>query len=202
MQMNEWIKQFQLENNHLLGPFFYGTPLALRFEIGPSGEMSHPLYLDRAYERAIRLLEQASSNYDYLLLSLLREEDRNVEVSLRHFTSRFGFEAPPQPELFEIVGPVGELLIFERYLFPISTQNLKDIIKEIVWADFGGFAYLSASVLLLSTCDNVIYHCYDDRGVDIAVLNHQKRYELFHGCHDLLFDYDMEEMMRRMDSNM
>ncbi|MDW8749820.1 DUF3885 domain-containing protein [Streptococcus suis] len=43
-----------------------------------------------------------------------------------------------------------------------------------------------------------MYHCYDDRGVDIAVLADDKRLELFTDCHDLLLDYDMEEMERRV----
>ncbi|HEM3939108.1 TPA: DUF3885 domain-containing protein [Streptococcus suis] len=172
MELNQWLKSFQLKDNRLVGPFFYGTPLALRFEIGPADEaeeLSRAIYLERAYARAVELFEQASSEYDYVLLSLLRQEDRDIDTYLWHFSSKFNFD-----------------------------QDLNALLREIVKADHGGFNYLSSSVLFLSSQDNIIYHCYDDRGVDIAVLDDDKRLELFTDCHDLLFDYDMEEMERRM----
>lgn len=202
MYLNEWLKEFQLEHNQLVGPFFYGTPLALRFEIGPAEEaetLPKKVYLDRAYARAVELLVRASSAYDYVVLSLLRQEDRDIDTYLWHFTSKFNFNKCPEPDLIEVEDWTGEVLVFERYLFPVADQDLKALLWEIIKADHGGFNYLSSSVLFLSSRDKVIYHCYDDRGVDIAVVDDDKRRQLFTDCHDLLFDYDMEEMVRRME---
>ncbi|MGQ7448470.1 DUF3885 domain-containing protein [Streptococcus suis] len=201
MHLQDWLSDFQFGEHKLVGPFFYGTPLALRFEIGPAEEaetLPKKVYLDRAYARAVELFEQASSEYDYVLLSLLRQEDRDIDTYLWHFTSKFNFNKCPEPELVEVEDWTGEVLVFERYLFPIADQDLKALLWEIIKADHGGFNYLSSSVLFLSSQDNIIYHCYDDRGVDIAVLDDDKRRQLFTDCHDLLFDYDMEEMERRM----
>lgn len=203
MYLNEWLKEFQLEHNQLVGPFFYTTPLALKFEIGPAEEaetLPRKVYLNRAYARAVELLERASSAYDYVILSLLRQEDRDIDTYLWHFTSKFNFDKVPEPELIEVEDLTGDVLVFERYLLPVTDQDLKALLKEIIKADHGGFNYLSSSVLFLSSQDNIIYHCYDDRGVDIAVLDDDKRRQLFTDCHDLLFDYDMEEMERRMES--
>lgn len=202
MIFNNWIEEFRLENKPLVGPFFYATPLALRFEIGPVDEaemLPRKVYLDRAYARAVELMEQAASEYDYVVLSLLRQEDRDIDTYLWHFTSKFNFNKCPEPDLIEVEDWTGEVLVFERYLFPVAGQDLKALLKEIVKADHGGFNYLSSSVLFLSSKDKVIYQCYDDRGVDIAVVDDDKRRQLFTDCHDLLFDYDMEEMVRRMD---
>ncbi|HFU4186517.1 TPA: DUF3885 domain-containing protein [Streptococcus suis] len=201
MQLQDWLSDFQFGEHQLVGPFFYGTPLALRFEIGPAEEaeeLPRKVYLDRAYARAVELFEQASSEYDYVLLSLLRQEDRDIDTYLWHFTSKFNFNKCPEPELVEVEDWTGEVLVFERYLFPVADQDLNALLKEIIKADHGGFNYLSSSVLFLSSQDNIIYHCYDDRGVDIAVLDDDKRRQLFTDCHDLLFDYDMEEMERRV----
>lgn len=175
---------------------------ALKFEIGPAEEaetLPKKVYLDRAYARAVELLERASA-YDYVVLSLLQEEERDIASYLWHFTSKFNFNKCPEPELIEVEDWTGEVLVFERYLFPIADQDLKDLLWEIIKADHGGFNYLSSSVLFLSSRDKVIYHCYDDRGVDVAVLDDDKRRQLFTDCQDLLFDYDMEEMERRMES--
>ncbi|HEM5640475.1 DUF3885 domain-containing protein [Streptococcus suis] len=202
MELNQWLKSFQLKDNRLVGPFFYGTLLALRFEIGPADEaeeLSRAIYLERAYARAVELFEQASSEYDYVLLSLLRQEDRDIDTYLWHFSSKFNFDKVPEPELIEVEDWTGDVLVFECYLFPVTDQDLKALLREIVKADHGGFHYLSASVIFLSSKDKVLYHCYDDRGVDIAVVDDDKRRQLFTDCHDLLFDYDMEEMVRRMD---
>ncbi len=202
--INEWLEQFECMDNYpLVGPFFYSTEKALRFEIGPVDEaetLPRKVYLDHAYARAVELLERASSAYDYVVLSLLRQEDRDIDTYLWHFSSKFNFDKLPEPELIEVEDLTGDVLVFERYLFPVTDQDLKALLKEIIRADHGGFNYLSSSVLFLSSQDNIIYHCYDDRGVDIAVLDDDKRLELFTDYHDLLFDYDMEEMERRMDS--
>ncbi|HFI0422001.1 TPA: DUF3885 domain-containing protein [Streptococcus suis] len=202
MKLMDWLRDFQFGEQQLVGPFFYGTPLALRFEIGPADEaeqLPRKVYLDRAYARAVELLEQASSAYDYVILSLLRQEDGDIDTYLWHFTSKFNFNKCPEPELIEVEDWTGEVLVFERYLFPVADQDLKALLREIIKADHGGFNYLSSSVLFLSSKDKVIYHCYDDRGVDIAVVDDDKRRQLFTDCYDLLFDYDMEEMVRRMD---
>lgn len=203
MKLMDWLRDFQFGEHQLVGPFFYGTPLALKFEIGPAEEaetLPKKVYLDRAYARAVELLEQASSAYDYVVLSLLRQEDRDIDSYLWHFTSKFNFNKCPEPELIEVEDWTGEVLVFERYLFPVADQDLKALLREIIKADHGGFNYLSSSVLFLSSKDKVIYHCYDDRGVDIAVVDDDKRRQLFTDCQDLLFDYDMEEMERRMES--
>ncbi|RRN48819.1 DUF3885 domain-containing protein [Streptococcus suis] len=203
MKLMDWLRDFQFGEHQLVGPFFYATPLALKFEIGPAEEsetLPKKVYLDRAYARAAELLEQASSAYDYVILSLLRQEDRDIDTYLWHFTSKFNFNKCPEPELIEVEDWTGEVLVFERYLFPVADQDLKALLREIIKADHGGFNYLSSSVLFLSSKDKVIYHCYDDRGVDIAVVDDDKRRQLFTDCQDLLFDYDMEEMERRMES--
>lgn len=85
MIFENWIEEFRLENKPLVGPFFYATPLALRFEIGPVDEaetLPRKVYLDHAYARAVELMEQASSEYDYVLLSLLRQKDRDIDTYL------------------------------------------------------------------------------------------------------------------------
>ncbi|HFI0645848.1 TPA: DUF3885 domain-containing protein [Streptococcus suis] len=203
MKLMDWLRDFQFGEHQLVGPFFYATPLALKFEVGPADEaeeLPRKVYLDRAYARAVELLERASSAYDYVVLSLLRQEDRDIDTYLWHFTSKFNFNKCPEPELIEVEDWTGEVLVYERYLFPVADQDLKALLREIIKADHGGFNYLSASLIFLSSKEKVLYHCYDDRGVDIAVVDDDKRRQLFTDCHDLLFDYDMEEMVRRMKS--
>ncbi|MFI3150788.1 DUF3885 domain-containing protein [Streptococcus suis] len=203
MIFKNWIEEFRLENKPLVGPFFYATPLALRFEIGPAEEaetLPRKVYLDHAYARAVELMEQAASEYDYLVLSLLHEEGREIDTYLWHFISKFNFNKCPEPDLVEVEDWTGEVLVYERYLFPVTVQDLKALLWEIIRADHGGFNYLSASLIFLSSKEKVLYHCYDDRGVDIAVVDDDKRRQLFTDCHNLLFDYDMEEIVRRMES--
>ncbi|MGU7900043.1 DUF3885 domain-containing protein [Streptococcus suis] len=203
MKLMDWLRDFQFGEHQLVGPFFYATPLALKFEIGPAEEaetLPKKVYLDRAYARAVELLEQASSEYDYVLLSLLRQEDRDIDTYLWHFSSKFNFDKVPEPELIEVEDWTGDVLVFERYLFSVADQDLNALLWEIIRADQGGFNYLSASLIFLSSQDKVLYHCYDDRGVDIAVVDDDKRRQLFVDCQDLLFDYDMEEMERRVES--
>lgn len=200
MTLNDWLAAFQLNENPLVGPFFYKTPLALRFEIGPELDaiyLSKAGYLNKACRHALRLLEASKADYDYLLFSQYQDEDRELGRELVDFMARFGFDQPIQSEVVEVLVE-GESCHFNRHLFAVIQQDLENILREIIWADHGGLSYLSASVIFLSSRDQVLYHCYDDRGVDIAAVNRQTRRALFTFCHDLLFDYDMEEMKRRM----
>lgn len=204
MNLTNWLADFQLDENLLVGPFFYKTPLALRFEIGPEVDaiyLPEEAYLEKAYGRAVRLLETASSTYDYLIFSQFPHEDWDLDANLADFMARFGFAQAPQPEFLEVTDLIGDVYTWRRYLFPLTTQDLKPIVREIVRVDFAGLPYLSASVTFLSSRDQVLYHCYDDRGVDIAAVSNQTRRALFTFCHDLLFDYDMEEMKRRMEGS-
>lgn len=203
MILNDWLADFQLDENPLVGPFFYKTPLALRFEIGPEADaiyLPEEAYLEKAYQRAVRLLNLASSSYDYLIFSQFPHEDRDWDVDLADFMTRFGFGQAPQPEFLEVTDLIGDVYTWRRYLFPVTTQDLKPILREIVkvYRHLDGLRYLAASVTFLSSRDQVLYHCYDDRGADIAAVSNQTRRALFTFCHDLLFDYDMEEMKRRM----
>lgn len=200
MNLNDWLADFQLNENPLVGSFFYKTPLALRFEIGSERDaiyLSRAGYVNTAYRRAVRLLESSKADYDYLLFSQYQDEDRELGRELADFIARFGFDQPIQSEVVEVLAEE-ESCRFNRHLFAVTQQDLENILREIIWADHGGLSYLSASVTFLSSRDQVLYHCYDDRGVDIAMVNHQKLKGIFTFCHDLLFDYDMEEMKRRM----
>lgn len=191
MHLQDWLSDFQFGEHQLVGPFFYATPLALRFEIGPAVEaeqLPRKVYLDRAYARAVELLGRASSAYDYVVLSLLRQEDRDIDTYLWHFTSKFNFDKCPEPELIEVEDWTGEVLVFERYLFSVADQDLKALLKEIIKADHGGFNYLSASLIFLSSKEKVLYHCYDDRGVDVAVVDDDKRLKLSKDHKDILVE--------------
>ncbi|HFI0393694.1 TPA: DUF3885 domain-containing protein [Streptococcus suis] len=191
MKLKDWLRDFQFGEHHLVGPFFYATPLALRFEIGPAEEaetLPRKVYLDRAYARAVELMEQAASEYDYVVLSLLQEEERDINTYLWHFKSKYNFDKCPESELIEVEDWTGDVLVFERYLFPVADQDLKALLREIIRADHGGFHYLSASVFFLSSKEKVIYHCYDDRGVDIAIPDDDKRLKLSRDHKDILLE--------------
>ncbi|HFU4376682.1 TPA: DUF3885 domain-containing protein [Streptococcus suis] len=191
MNLKNWLSDFQFGEHQLVGPFFYASPLALRFEIGPAEEaetLPRKVYLDRAYARAVELMEQVASEYDYVVLSLLQEEERDINTYLWHFTSKYNFDKCPEPELIEMEDWTGDVLVFERYLFPVTDQDLKALLWEIIRADHGGFQYLSASVFFLSSMEKVIYHCYDDRGVDVAVVDDDKRLKLSKDHEDILVE--------------
>ncbi|HFI0143714.1 TPA: DUF3885 domain-containing protein [Streptococcus suis] len=191
MKLKNWLSDFQFGEHQLVGPFFYVTPIALRFEIGPAEEaetLPRKVYLDLAYARAVELMEQAASEYDYVVLSLLHEEERDINTYLWHFTSKYNFDKCPEPELIEMEDWTGDVLVFERYLFPVTDQDLKALLWEIIRADHGGFHYLSASVFFLSSMEKVIYHCYDDRGVDLAVVDDDKRLKLSKDHKDILVE--------------
>lgn len=204
MDLNDYLAAFQLDENPLVGPFFYKTPLALRFEIGPAFEAANlprEEYLERAFRRAVRLLEASKADYDYVMFSQFPHEDRDWDADLADFMERFGFDRPVQVDFPEVMDGVGEFFTWRRHLFPVTNQDLKAILREIVWNDhrnLGGLFYLAASVSFLSSTDQVLYHCYDDRGVDLAMVNRQRLKGMFTFCRDLLFDYDMEEMEKRM----
>jgi len=66
--------------------------------------------------------------------------------------------------------PKEEDWVCERYVFKTLVKHLhiQKLLEEISWSDIVGRHALSSCVYLLNTRNNVIYHLYDDRGLDVV----------------------------------
>src|SRR5699024_9676166 len=66
------------------------------------------------------------------------------------------------------------------------------IIREIILADIGGLNCLASAIYLLHLNEKVLYHLYDDRGLDLVAKEKSKLYPLYETFNDWILDYDRE----------
>ncbi len=82
------------------------------------------------------------------------------------------------------------------YCWDLACQPIQweVLLGEIIAADLGGFASLASSVYFLNTRENILYHLYDDRGLDIAAEKRESLLPLYRQFSAWLLPYDWGRM--------
>jgi hypothetical protein len=69
--------------------------------------------------------------------------------------------------------------------------NLQNLFKEIILADIGGkFPGLTSAIYLFDTNRHIIFHLYDDRGLDVAAIDRETLLLLYQKYNSWILDYD------------
>ena len=195
--VNRCIRAVGLEG--LSPPIFYQCPVALRFEIGDpalgpyDGGRLSAVYAAGALLRAKTLFEALPGRFDRLVWDTYPQEGQAAR-QLRAFRRRAGAPAP-QEEVFQILQ--GEEAVQKvTYCWDLVCQPIQweVLLGEIIAADLGGFAPLASSVYFLNTRENILYHLYDDRGLDIAAEKRESLLPLYRQFSAWLLPYDWGRM--------
>ena len=198
--MKELAKTFQqslreLGMERLVHPVFYNAPIGLRFEIGdPELPVylkggANPNYLKKALERTTALFHALPEAWDILRFDCFTE---NNKKGIRSFRA-----ASALPASEEVVCDVYEQdrPMIESYWRIDSTAFVDRLFAAIIYADIGGNQEeLTSSVHLMNTRNNVLFHLYDDRGLDIVGGDKGQLYPLFQDFNDWILDYDRERI--------
>jgi hypothetical protein len=179
--------------NKIGSPVFYNSPFGIRFEIGVGSPYSflrvpNGKYVSSALQRAYIIYRKIPGRFDTLLWTLYPNGDKNEKKLLSRFCKIAGLHKPQEryqvmltlydepDEHFEAVQCYWDILSH-----PV---NIKKLLEAIIRADIGGFRELAASVYLFNTDLNVLYHLYDDRGLDVAAESRDLRALLYNECGD------------------
>lgn len=196
-QFTQMIKNMGIQS--VYGPIFYQAMYGLRFEMGigdPTDERFRiiPTYFEEAIHRAL-CIYQATEPYDILRISIWLDSENEVEIP-NYFTSL---------GLTECDESYIEMYYSDGYEYQIKacywnlqklTFNWKKLFRDIVYTDFEEPHFLASNVFFLNTKAEILYHLYDDCGLDIVATDKMTLQPIYQRYHTWLLDYDREAMKK------
>lgn len=179
-------------------PIFYKAPVGIRFEIGGKDDVyikkgikkklyPNPVYVNKAVERASRIFNALPKKGWILRIDLYDEKEvKKIFKALQLVPSH-------EKVLNEYEDDGEKMTLYELYwsLDDIDWSE-ETIIREIVLADIGGLNCLASAVYLLHPEEKILYHLYDDRGLDLVAKDKNKLYPLYARFNSWILDYDRE----------
>ena len=201
----------QIGNERLQLPIFYECPVSLRFETGePDLEIFltekklNPKYLRSALWRTSFLYEKTAP-FDTLLWVLYRTPDVNSDVDeiIDRFCRLCHLPSPAEVYQQEVTTaaeePMTRILLF--WDMDDTPPKIQPLFEEIVHSDFKGLGFreLSSAIFFFDTTRHLLFHPYDDRGLDIVGKSPEDIRYLYEDCRNWLLDYDIERMQNTFE---
>lgn len=183
-------------------PVFYKAPVSIRFEIGGEEniyikkgmmrkEQPNPVYVNQAVERALTIFH-ALPKKDWLLRIDLYDK-KEIKETVKQLQL-----VEPQEKVFNEFELDGEKMCHYELYWSLNEIDWSDerILREIILADIGGINCLASAVTFLQPYEKILFHLYDDRGLDVAAKEKSKLYSLYERFNDWILDYDREAVDR------
>jgi len=198
--------QIHFPNSPFEPPLFYNIPFGIRFELGvPYRSVDDPKYLHTVLLRSTMLFDEVFNDYEEFFIVV--EKFRCVE-SFEPFNQ--GIDVFPTflidkklmrdvhcfktEEIFENDGQLIGVIDYVKLRVLKRDLNYKGILKAIGNQDFLIRPYVKDRVFFIEPRKNIIYHMYDDRGLDVVSDNKEALEPLFTKFNSWILDYDREEI--------
>lgn len=193
-------------NERLQLPIFYESPVSLRFETGDpeleiflTEKQLNPKYLRSALWRTTFLYEKVAP-FDTLLWVLYRTPDLDTDVDeiIDRFCCLCHLPSPAEVYQQEVItaaeAPMIRILLF--WDMEDTPPKIHPLFEEIVHSDFKGLGFreLSSAVFFFDTKRHLLFHPYDDRGLDVVGKTADDIRYLYNDCQNWLLDYDIDKM--------
>lgn len=205
---NHWLEQ-TFPQMKLEVPLFYNFALGLRFELGvPYRGIDDPTYFEQLEQRAVSLFEAVFAESEQVcvltftyqtVLSDIKHIERNeVQVLENYLQPECLSQVTLHSERPDYDEDTAELMgyIQSEYVWcTIGDLDYAGILKAIGYTDFlEREASLVERVFFIEPKQQIIFHMYDDRGLDIVGMQQESLQRLYHQYYDWLLPYDMEKM--------
>lgn len=185
----------------LIHPVFYNAPIGIRFEIGGSEKIYlkrgkiNPAYIEQAVNRASKIYQHLPA-FDLLRIDIYPDERTYQQrpLDLNDFTN-IGLPFPKEKMREKIIMDDEE---YERecLYWELSSQeiDIDKLLTEIIRADIGGFNELASNVYFINTKEKILYHLYDDRGLDVVAKTAKSLRTLYDEYNSWILDYNRDEI--------
>lgn len=190
----ETLKHIGLKNV-LPTAVFYKAPIGIRFEVGNFKKIYlhqgiNPVYLRAAFYRAKTLFDNLPAHPNILRIDSYQQD--LYKLSLKEIG------LSEQDEKIQELIYYDDWKCLQQHLYwdlsKINMKQINSLLLEIVKADIGGINALVSNVYFVNTDCNLLYHLYDDRGVDIVAKDKGTLYPLYKKYNDWILKYDKEKI--------
>ena len=183
---------------------FYSAPFAIRFEIGceesvyttnpRGGHMANPKYVAAALKRALAIYSALPEPPDILRIDTYPGETTDAQTASALRRAGLHFPHERTKELFTDEYGGTELIEVCHSYWNLNAVDLapEKLLREIILGDIGGRSVFVSSVYLLCSGTRVLYHLYDDRGLDIAAADKETIRPLYQKFKGWILDYDRQ----------
>jgi len=181
-------------------PVFYQAALGIRFEIGGEEDVyvrkvitrklqPNPAYVNEAVERALVILSDLPENDWLLRIDLYDEKEIKKIVKELHLV-------PSHEKVLNEYSKDGDKVTHYELYWSLNDMDWskETIIRNIILADIGGLNCLASAVYLLHTDEKILFHLYDDRGLDLVSNDKKKLYPFYKAYNDWILEYDRERI--------
>ena len=200
--LNKYLKD-NFPDLQLCKPLFYNSKIGLRFEIGcPDIDYLDKRYLEFVYIRAIMLFEELfyPDTDIYLIVNTHRSiEDMEDENNMKDIIEMYLKDKDKHDKIDLIKLPYcyqeedeEVLSITFRYCLSCKLGDIdyKEILKAIGNQDMGIEPLITDEVFFINKNNHIVYHLYDDRGLDIVANRKITLKKIYKKYNKWLLDYD------------
>lgn len=195
------------EELRLRTPLFYSSKFGLRFDL-QKGKTDTDEYFNEVLRRSSSLFETAFNKTDKVLLILIDYKYKRNKIRFSNYTFKQINNLKKEEVCYFKESNLYETN--DKYNVAIiklntSRINYKNILKAIANTDFPsreptldnkGF-FSSKEIYFLNLDKNLIFHMYDDRGLDIISSDNTLLSEIFKKHNDLILEYDRKEIEKQ-----
>ncbi|UCZ71601.1 DUF3885 domain-containing protein [Bacillus pumilus] len=188
---------------------FYQWPFGLRFEVADWSLGEESVVLEKAGDRALKIVRYAFDPEDDILFVTdvyTQHEHELTKQKLLVYQKyvRQQVRNRLRHELLTYVRPeLDEPLTLERFTLTCQLQDirLRPLLQAICQEDFyapnqimnGKLGY---EIYLINLTKQMIFHLYDDRGCDLIAADAERLRPVYEGLQHWLLDYDRAQMDR------
>ncbi|GAB3825509.1 DUF3885 domain-containing protein [Hymenobacter jeollabukensis] len=198
----------------LRAPLFYNWRKALRFDLQTDNGTDTAAYFQEVHRRATALWEAVFAPTDTVLLVLMERRYRRGKIRF----GNYGFR-----QIADLRRPeVSYAKAYQRYerdrfdvwntaasRIAVSRLNYQNLLQTIANTDFPPYqprlrqkGVLNATEIYLLNIDRkMIFHMYDDRGLDILATEIVALKPIYQRFNDWILEYDREEIDLRMSGS-
>lgn len=202
--LNQYLNA-HFNNLELRKALFYQSRVGIRFEIGnPDLDYKDKRYIQYAYIRSIKLFEEVFTPDTEIYLVV--NEHIGIEYATKGLQGINVFNAYLKrknkldevdcvkiPYCYQEEGEEIEFLTF-RYCLACKVVDIdyRGLLKSIANQDMGIKPSIDDEVYFVNRNDNIIYHLYDDRGLDVIANKKEVLIKIYTNYNDWILDYDRE----------
>ncbi|MEK3885772.1 DUF3885 domain-containing protein [Paenibacillus sp. PL2-23] len=188
-------------------PLFYNAKFGIRFELGlPFSWLDDESYFKIVQERALAIFSAIFKSNSpiyviYVLFDPVEPLDAYIEGEVDFFSTFLDKSLISDVEEFKVEEVLdedtNELIGYTKSYGVLCT--LADINYRSLLGVLGGFynearMYISGRVYFIESISNIVYHIYDNRGLDVVSPDKESIFYLYRDFNQWILNYDREQI--------
>ncbi len=193
-------------------PLFYSWDLGLRFDL-QFGKTNTDEYFEEVTRRASEIFQTVFDNYDNVLLVFMDYKYKRRKIRFSNFIfkqidiiKKTEITYSKEQRLYE---PDDKFDIRNIAIVELTSDrmNYKNILRAIGHTDFSSrkprldnnWFFTSKEVYFINIDKKLIFHMYDDRGLDIISADKEALRLIYKKHNDWILDYDREQIDKQFE---